>query len=110
MLMEYLDITSSGTYDFFYLRIDFQNKCKFFTPNTEEKLIISVGYAFINFFDAASIVPFAKARVGTKWSHSFPVPQIFTVGIVSIPIKSAIFLMPIFKEKNVSLRNSVIVV
>jgi RNA recognition motif 2 len=29
MLMEYVDITNSGTYDFLYLRIDFQNKCKF---------------------------------------------------------------------------------
>jgi hypothetical protein len=32
------------------------------------------------------------------------------VGIVSILIKFAIFLMPIFKEKNVSLRNSGILV
>ena len=28
----------------------------------------SVGYAFINFIDPTSIIPFAKARVGTKWS------------------------------------------
>jgi hypothetical protein len=26
-----------------------------------------VGYAFINFIDPLSIIPFAKARVGTKW-------------------------------------------
>lgn len=64
MLMEYVDITNAGTYDFLYLRIDFQNKCKYvpvFDVDT------SVGYAFINFIDPLSIIPFAKARVGTKW-------------------------------------------
>ena len=30
--MEYVDITNSGTYDFLYLRIDFQNRCKFIPP------------------------------------------------------------------------------
>lgn len=70
--MEYIDITNAGTYDFLYLRIDFQNKCKLilFSKN---RLICSVGYAFINFIDPMSIIPFAKARVGTKWcllSHS----------------------------------------
>ena len=28
--MEYIDITNAGTYDFLYLRIDFQNRCKYF--------------------------------------------------------------------------------
>ena len=32
MLMEYVDITNAGTYDFLYLRIDFQNKCKYIYP------------------------------------------------------------------------------
>ena len=67
--MEYVDITNSGTYDFLYLRIDFQNRCKFFHLFKWE-LTASVGYAFINFIDPASIIPFAKARVGTKWSQS----------------------------------------
>lgn len=29
MLKEYVDITNAGTYDFLYLRIDFQNRCKY---------------------------------------------------------------------------------
>jgi len=33
MLMEYVDITNSGTYDFLYLRIDFQNRCKLIPPS-----------------------------------------------------------------------------
>ena len=67
--MEYVDITNSGTYDFLYLRIDFQNRCKFSHPFKKE-LTASVGYAFINFIDPTSIIPFAKARVGTKWSQN----------------------------------------
>ena len=68
--MEYIDITNSGTYDFLYLRIDFQNKCKLNSPF--RSVDCSVGYAFINFIDPMSIIPFAKARVGTKWSSPHP--------------------------------------
>ena len=71
MLTEYVDITNSGTYDFLYLRIDFQNRCKFFSLK-DTLITFSVGYAFINFINPASIIPFAKARVGTKWSKPHP--------------------------------------
>jgi hypothetical protein len=54
MLKEIIDRTSKGKYDFVYLRIDFQNRC-------------NVGYAFINFSDALSIIPFANARQGVRW-------------------------------------------
>jgi len=54
-LKKLLDETSFGLYDFMYLRIDFANNC-------------NVGYAFINFVDPMSIVPFAKARAGQKWN------------------------------------------
>src|SRR5438045_1652623 len=40
MLMEYVDITNSGTYDFLYLRIDFQNKCKYVT-GSERMLMVA---------------------------------------------------------------------
>ena len=55
MLKALLDITSYGRYDFMYLRIDFANNC-------------NVGYAFINFTDAQSIVPFVLARAGKRWN------------------------------------------
>jgi RNA recognition motif 2 len=77
MLKEYVDITNAGTYDFLYLRIDFQNRCKYDPPRFKG-VNGSVGYAFINFIDPKSIIPFAKARVGTKWCRtpptSLPVP------------------------------------
>ncbi|KAI8329416.1 RNA recognition motif 2-domain-containing protein [Chlamydoabsidia padenii] len=56
MLMEYIDATHKGTYDFLYLRIDFQNKC-------------NMGYAFINFINVASVVSFAQQRMGTLWNR-----------------------------------------
>ena len=41
------------------------------------ELTASVGYAFINFIDATSIIPFAKARVGTKWSQNTESTDVF---------------------------------
>src|ERR1700712_3239508 len=55
MLKALLDVTSHGRYDFMYLRIDFANHCH-------------VGYAFINFTDVPSIVPFVLARAGKRWN------------------------------------------
>ncbi|KAI9268490.1 RNA recognition motif 2-domain-containing protein, partial [Helicostylum pulchrum] len=54
MLIESLDKTHANTYDFLYLRMDFKNKC-------------NVGYAFINFIDAKSVISFAEQRDGKKW-------------------------------------------
>ena len=45
MLLQTLDRTYDGTYDFFYLPIDFKNRC-------------NVGYAFLNFKDYKTIVKF----------------------------------------------------
>ncbi|SAM09590.1 hypothetical protein [Absidia glauca] len=56
MLAECIDATHKGTYDFLYLRIDFQNKC-------------NVGYAFINFMDPRSVVSFASQRLGKQWNR-----------------------------------------
>jgi len=44
----------AGTYDFFYLPIDFQNKC-------------NIGYAFINFVDPATIVKFYAQFNERRW-------------------------------------------
>lgn len=54
MLLSTVDDTHKGLYDFFYLPIDFKNKC-------------NVGYAFINFIDPQSIISFYEKLHNTKW-------------------------------------------
>lgn len=54
MLIDCINETHAGTYDFLYLRIDFKNKC-------------NVGYAFINFINVESVISFYKNRDGKKW-------------------------------------------
>jgi len=54
MLLAAVDERHRGTYDFFYLPIDFKNKC-------------NVGYAFINFINYRSIVQFYEEFNNKKW-------------------------------------------
>ena len=54
MLMKFVDEKFAGRYDFFYLPIDFENKC-------------NVGYAFVNFVDLAAVRSFFYAFNGRKW-------------------------------------------
>ncbi|CAK81305.1 unnamed protein product (macronuclear) [Paramecium tetraurelia] len=54
MLLENFDINHKDNYDFFYLPIDFTNKC-------------NVGYAFINFLDSKFIPKFFLEFQGRKW-------------------------------------------
>jgi len=54
MLLAAVDKNHKGTYDFFYLPIDFKNKC-------------NVGYAFINFINVRSIVSFYHEFNDKKW-------------------------------------------
>jgi len=56
MVLEEINELFANTYDFFYLPIDFQNKC-------------NIGYAFINFVDARTIVRFYKHFHDRRWSH-----------------------------------------
>lgn len=54
MLLSEIDEKHKGQYDFFYLPIDFQNKC-------------NVGYAFINFVNPIYILGFFERYNGRKW-------------------------------------------
>eukprot|EP01100_Stratorugosa_tubuloviscum_P008071 TRINITY_DN3355_c0_g1_i1.p1 TRINITY_DN3355_c0_g1~~TRINITY_DN3355_c0_g1_i1.p1 ORF type:complete len:153 (-),score=47.19 TRINITY_DN3355_c0_g1_i1:47-451(-) len=54
MLLAAVDENHRGTYDFFYLPIDFKNKC-------------NVGYAFINFRNCKYIVKFFEEFNNKKW-------------------------------------------
>lgn len=54
MLIEMIDESHRGKYDFVYLRMDFKNKC-------------NVGYAFINFLDHKTIPSFYKKINGRGW-------------------------------------------
>jgi len=55
-VLEEINANHLGTYDFFYLPIDFKNRC-------------NVGYAFINFNDPAHILPFFREFSGHKWRN-----------------------------------------
>ena len=56
MLLDEVNVNHTGTYDFFYLPIDFKNRC-------------NVGYAFINFVNPTSIVAFSKEFQGHRWKN-----------------------------------------
>ena len=54
MLIQTIDELYKGQYDFFYLPIDFKNRC-------------NVGYAFINMVKPTYIVPFFEKFHEKKW-------------------------------------------
>jgi len=56
MLLDEINETHQGLYDFFYLPIDFKNRC-------------NVGYAFMNFINFQDIVSFYHQYNGKKWRH-----------------------------------------
>lgn len=56
MLLQTIDEQFNRMYDFFYLPIDFKNKC-------------NVGYAFINMVKPAYILPFNKRFNQRKWER-----------------------------------------
>ncbi|CAM9946367.1 unnamed protein product, partial [Choristocarpus tenellus] len=56
MLLAEIDANYRESYDFFYLPIDFKNKC-------------NVGYAFINFMDYRRIVPFSREFNAQRWKN-----------------------------------------
>ena len=56
LLLELFSRNYAGKFDFFYLPIDFKNKC-------------NVGYAFINFLDATMIISFHEEFNGKRWER-----------------------------------------
>ncbi len=54
MLLSEIDVAFKQEYDFFYLPIDFKNRC-------------NMGYAFINFLDSQSIISFWAEFIGQRW-------------------------------------------
>ena len=54
LLMDAIDKNNKDSYNFFYLPIDFKNKC-------------NVGYAFVNFVKPAALYKFYKEFNGKKW-------------------------------------------
>mmetsp|Transcript_19368 Transcript_19368/g.73217 ORF Transcript_19368/g.73217 Transcript_19368/m.73217 type:complete len:872 (-) Transcript_19368:1089-3704(-) len=75
MLLGEIDETFRGTYDFFYLPIDFKNRC-------------NVGYAFINFCDPATILRFLDEFDGRRWRR-FNSEKICAVSYARIQGKQA---------------------
>jgi len=75
MLLETIDEHHKGRYDFFYLPIDFKNKC-------------NVGYAFINFIDHLSVPAFYNEFNQKKW-QKFNSSKVCRITYARIQGKSA---------------------
>ena len=75
MLLDEVNVNHEGTYDFFYLPIDFKNRC-------------NVGYCFINFLEPHFIPPFVKEFNGQRWK-SFNSEKVCAVSFARIQGKQA---------------------
>jgi hypothetical protein len=75
MLLEEVNVNHNGTYDFFYLPIDFKNRC-------------NVGYCFINFLDPKYIPAFVSEFGGQRWK-SFNSEKVCAISFARIQGKSA---------------------
>ncbi|KAF9348819.1 hypothetical protein BGX26_012803 [Mortierella sp. AD094] len=76
MLVECINETHFGKYDFLYLRMDFKNKC-------------NVGYAFINFINTNVVDSFIDEHAGKKWSR-FNSDKICRLSFAAIQGKQAL--------------------
>ncbi|CAA6671341.1 unnamed protein product [Spirodela intermedia] len=76
MLLAAIDENHRGTYDFFYLPIDFKNKC-------------NVGYAFINMVSPSHIVSFYETFNGKKW-EKFNSEKVASLAYARIQGKTAL--------------------
>eukprot|EP00186_Timspurckia_oligopyrenoides_P002482 CAMPEP_0182444720 /NCGR_PEP_ID=MMETSP1172-20130603/3092_1 /TAXON_ID=708627 /ORGANISM="Timspurckia oligopyrenoides, Strain CCMP3278" /LENGTH=811 /DNA_ID=CAMNT_0024640349 /DNA_START=403 /DNA_END=2838 /DNA_ORIENTATION=- len=76
MLLTTLEEQHRGQFDFFYLPIDFKNRC-------------NVGYAFINFIRALDVVPFYENFHARKWGK-FNSEKICEIAYARIQGKAAL--------------------
>ncbi|KAG0489216.1 hypothetical protein HPP92_008027 [Vanilla planifolia] len=76
MLLAAIDENHRGAYDFFYLPIDFKNKC-------------NVGYAFINLLSPFHIISFYQAFNGKKW-EKFNSEKVASLAYARIQGKAAL--------------------
>uniref|UniRef100_A0A1D1Y6Q2 Protein MEI2-like 2 n=2 Tax=Anthurium amnicola TaxID=1678845 RepID=A0A1D1Y6Q2_9ARAE len=76
MLLSAIDENHKGNYDFFYLPIDFKNKC-------------NVGYAFVNMMSPSHIVSFYEAFNGKKW-EKFNSEKVASLAYARIQGKAAL--------------------
>ena len=91
LMIERIDRKFQGFYDFFYLPIDFKNKC-------------NVGYAFINFVNVKAIIPFFYEFNNKKW-EKFNSEKICSINYARIQGKDA--LMKHFQNSSVMNQNDV---
>ena len=75
MLLEEINTHHEGKYDFFYLPIDFKNRC-------------NVGYAFISFLDPAFVAPFVREFEGQRWNN-FNSDKVCSISYARIQGKAA---------------------
>jgi hypothetical protein len=76
MLLEAINQNFKGSYDFFYLPIDFKNKC-------------NVGYAFINFINYLTVAKFYEEFNQKKW-EKFNSEKVSHITYARIQSKSAL--------------------
>ncbi|RLO02520.1 hypothetical protein DYB28_010617 [Aphanomyces astaci] len=85
LLAEINGLGHHGAYDFFYLPIDFKNKC-------------NMGYAFVNFMTTDAIIPFYKAFNGRRW-HCFNSDKVCAITYARLQGKAAM----VYRFQNSSL-------
>lgn len=92
MLLTTIDEKFHGTYDFFYLPIDFKNKC-------------NVGYAFINMVRPEYIIPLIQKFDRKKWEKfnsekicniSYARIQVYTCLPEPVIVRIATFVKQLF--------------
>jgi len=89
MMLSFINETHEGVFDFFYLPIDFRNKC-------------NVGYAFINFIHPIFIVSLYERMNAKKWPK-FNSDKICQIAYGRIQGKKS--LIEHFKTSNVMFKH-----